>query len=124
MEQDINVNDLIGETLTHIDVDDEDNQIMLTTQSGRQIVIKHYQDCCENVHIVDTEGHWHELIGKPIISTSHDETEMEDAYDHGTRTVITFRVDGATVISRWIGESNGYYSESVSLAEITKPKCE
>lgn len=118
--------DLVGETLTHIDVDGSNDEIMLTTQSGRQIRIYHSQDCCESVTIEDTEGNWHELIGKPILVAEHDEQPLGDPppkySDSWTRTSLTFKVDGATVISRWIGESNGYYSESVNIAELTAGK--
>ena len=57
------ITDLIGETLTHIDVDDDGYQILLTTKSGRQLLIDHQQDCCEHVRINDTEGRWVDIIG-------------------------------------------------------------
>lgn len=118
----IKIEDLVGEVLTHIDTDDSQS-ILLTTQSGRQILIEHQQDCCESVHIVDTKGNWRELIGKPILWATHKEEAPDDDIDYcesATQTKITFKVDDATVISRWIGESNGYYSESVDIEEITK----
>jgi len=123
MEKDIDIKELIGEVLTYIDIDPKNDVILLTTQSGRQIRICHYQDCCESVYIENTDGKWHELFGKPILDASHEECSSgnlpEECYeDSWTRTTLTFKTDKATVINRWIGTSNGYYSESVSLIEI------
>ena len=117
------VHGIVGEVLTHIDLDPERDAIRLTTESGRTFLIHHDQDCCESVHIEDTEGNWRELLGKQVIEVTHEETESgdpppEDA-ESWTRTALAFKVDDATVISRWIGESNGHYSESVTIAEIT-----
>lgn len=118
--------ELVGEVLTHIDVDEEKDEILLTTESGRQIRLHHDQDCCEYVRIEGTDGQWRELIGKPILEAKHEEDDGQHGNiarpnDTRTRTVLTFKVDGATVISRWIGESNGCYSESVDIEEITWP---
>jgi len=113
---------LVGEILTHIDVDADNEEILLTTQSGRRFRVYHNQNCCENVNIVDTEGEWHTLLNKKLVEVKH--TEYDDGvppYDgceSYTKTAILFRVDDATVISRWVGTSNGYYSETVDLAEI------
>lgn len=115
---------LVGEVLTHIDVDPEQGQILLTTASGRKFMIYHSQDCCESVQIVGTDGEWGSLIGKPLKLVEHEEVSQGDPPpeypDSWTRTNLTFRVDGATVISRWLGMLNGYYSESVDLVELTK----
>lgn len=115
---------LVGEVLTHIDTDKNNNEIMLTTQSGKIILIYHDQDCCESVSIEDTKGNWHDLIGKVIVEASKDEIYKGDPPpefpDSWTWTTLKFRVDGATVISRWFGESNGYYSESVDIEDVTK----
>lgn len=117
--------DLIGETLEYVDQDPELNEILLTTKSGRRIMIYHEQNCCERVRIVDTAGNWHDLIGKVIVEV--DELVEDKSYSLGdepddvsaTQTILTFRVDDATIISRWIGESNGYYSETVDIKELT-----
>jgi len=119
----IEVGSLVGEVLTHIDTDEGNTEIMLTTASGRIIRIYHHQDCCERVSIESTEGNWHSLIGKVIIEASEDidpQGEPPPKYPESwTRTALTFKVDDATVISRWIGESNGYYSESVEIEDVT-----
>lgn len=116
------VGDLVGEVLKYVDVDERGNEIILTTESGRRFIIYHDQECCETVKIEDTQGNWHELVGKVITEATHRAVEREDPPpeypDSWTRTTLTFRVDGATVITRWIGESNGYYSEDVDIAEI------
>jgi len=110
---------LEGEILTHIDIDDSQRQIMLTTESGRIFKIFHAQDCCEDVLIKSTEGDWNTLKGKVIESVSLNEKEIpDDFYRTATETEITFVVNDSTVISRWIGTSNGYYSESVDFEEV------
>lgn len=109
---------LVGETLVSIDVSDD--SILLKTESGREILLEHRQDCCESVGILDTNGEWKNLIGRPLLEFSHDEDDWPEASESGTLTTFTFRVNDATVINRWVGESNGYYSESVDLREITR----
>jgi len=109
---------LVGEILTNIDVSDD--TVMLTTKSGRQITLFHSQTCCESVRILSTDGEWRELIGKPLMIVEA-EIDGSNETERGseTETTFTFGVDGATVINRWIGESNGYYSELVRIEEIT-----
>lgn len=115
------IEELVGQKLIYIDIDPEENRIMLTTESGRKILIHHNQDCCEIVRIEDTAGNWAELIGKVIVEATHEshEADSESGYESCTRTALTFKADDATVISRWIGTSNGYYSEEVHLADVT-----
>lgn len=114
---------LVSEVLTHIDTDEKNSETILTTESGKIVKIFHVQDCCETVSIEDTEGDWHKLVGKVIVEASKDEVPQGDPPpeypDSWTRTTLKFRVDGETVISRWIGESNGYYSESVDTEDVT-----
>jgi len=119
----MDIKDLVGETLAFIDADDKGEEVMLTTQSGRRIRIYHMQDCCEYVRVEDTQGNWHDLVGKVITEATKGVNPEGDPTpgcpDSGTRTTLTFRVDDATVISKWIGESNGYYSESVDIEELS-----
>ena len=118
-----NLDDLKGETLTHIDLNEKKDEILLTTESGRQFRVYHEQDCCEHVRIVGVLGRWNELLNRKVEEVGIDEIEFGSDYDYdgtGTETTLTFRVDGKTLINRWIGESNGYYSEKVDFEEIFK----
>ncbi len=110
---------LVGEVLDAVDIDKRKDQILLTTRSGRQFLVYHEQDCCESVRIVGQDGNFEKLIGKPIVEARDNAVDTsEEAADSQTTTTLIFRVDGETVISRWVGDSNGYYSESVDIAEL------
>jgi hypothetical protein len=111
---------LVGEVLDLVDIDREENQILLTTRSGRKFLVYHEQDCCETVAIHWQDGSFDKLIGKPIVEARGIAVDTsEEAIDSSqTTTTLVFRVDDQTVISRWIGDSNGYYSESVDIAEL------
>jgi hypothetical protein len=110
---------LVGEVLDAVDIDREKDQILLTTRSGRQFLIHHEQKCCETVEISGQDGSFDKLIGKPIVEARDNAVDTsEEAADSQTTTTLVFRVDDHTVISRWVGDSNGYYSESVDIAEL------
>jgi hypothetical protein len=116
----VEFSDLVGEVLDAVDIDKEENQILLTTRSGRKFLVYHEQDCCEMVAISDQDGSFDKLIGKPLIEARDIAVDTsEEAIDSSqTTTTLVFRVDDQTVVSRWIGDSNGYYSESVDIAEL------
>jgi hypothetical protein len=110
---------LVGEVLDAVDIDREKDQILLTTRSGRQFLIHHEQKCCETVEISGQDGSFDKLIGKPIVEARDNAVDTsEEAADSQTTTTLVFRVDDHAVISRWVGDSNGYYSESVDIAEL------
>jgi hypothetical protein len=110
---------LVGEVLDSVDIDREENQILLTTRSGRRFVVYHEQECCETVAISGQDGSFDKLVGKPIVEARDIAVDTgDDELDSQTTTTLVFRVDDQTVISRWIGDSNGYYSESVDIAEL------
>jgi hypothetical protein len=116
----VEFSDLVGEVLEAVDIDGGENQILLTTRSGRRFMVYHEQDCCESVRMVGQDGSFDKLIGKPIVEArgSAVDTSEEATDSSQTTTTLVFRVDDQTVISRWIGDSNGYYSESVDIAEL------
>lgn len=80
----------------------------------------HEQDCCESVWIEDIEGDLSDLEDSPILEAevvSNKETDY--SCDSRTWTFFKFGTAKGHVVVRWCGESNGYYSESVTL-KITK----
>ena len=111
---------MIGEVLTNVDIGDRDEGVLFTCQSGKQFRMYHDQDCCESVGIEDQSGDFHKLIGKKLVYVGEtDGKSGENDYGTFTDTEYTFKVDDHTVIVKWHGESNGYYSESVCLVELT-----
>ena len=115
----VEFSDLVGEVLDAVDIDREENQILLTARSGRKFLVYHEQDCCETVAISGQDGSFDKLIGKPLIEARDFAVDTgESESDSQTTTTLVFRVDDQTVISRWVGDSNGYYSESVDIAEL------
>lgn len=115
--------DLKGLTLKAIAV--ADDQISFVAEGGRQFYQEHHQDCCENVHIAEIVGDLTDLIGEPILLA--EEVEHKDETPTGvtppeypesyTWTFYKLSTIKGSVTIRWLGESNGYYSESVSFSE-------
>lgn len=99
------------------------NEINITTLCGRKFRIDHQQDCCESVEVEDVCGHVIDLINAPLM-VAEEATNSEDDFGYKSLddsfTWTFYRL--ATVIGyvtiRWLGTSNGYYSESVNITEI------
>ena len=114
---------LVGETLTSVGgMNDGSELVKFTCASGRTFEMYHDQDCCENVQLEDVAGEVDSLIGYPVLqayeSTSNDDLGRE-FYEEHTWTFYTITTVQGTVVLRWLGESNGYYSESVDFNETT-----
>lgn len=93
---------------------------------GTRYVMMHHQDCCENVQIEDIIGDIDDLIGSPI--TMAEEATNSDAHPEGkepgyspesfTWTFYRLATVKGYVTIRWLGTSNGYYSEGVSFEKM------
>ena len=82
----------------------------------------HEQDCCENVRLVDVIGDVDNILNKEIIFAEEDsgakDPEWHTSYDydcHHTWTKFVLGTKNANVEFWFLGESNGYYSESISI---------
>lgn len=118
---------LVGEVLTEIrGMTAFSEEIYFITESGKSFKMYHYQDCCEYVALNDITGNVSDLIGMPILRASV-ETNTTDTFgvfntrdpDSFTWTFYTLATIKGYVTLRWLGESNGYYSESVSFSDVT-----
>jgi len=84
----------------------------------------HEQDCCENVELDDICEDLSDLIDSEILMAEESESEDFDGKERDyepescTWTFYKFGTIKGYVTLRWYGESNGYYSESVSFQEI------
>ena len=118
------VNVLVGKTLSKIDggVVGED-VITFTTTEGDRYSMFHYQDCCESVSIHDIVGDMQDLVGSEILvaeeTTGESPAGWDDVcHDSHTWTFYKFATRKGYVDIRWLGESNGYYSESVTFCKV------
>lgn len=117
---DSNVIALIGLTLTEARQEGRDRMILAT--ADRSVLFYHSQDCCESVGIEEVDGDLVSLVDSPI-TRADEEIDRPPEGEYGeSSTKTTFRLATAkgNVTVRWLGTSNGYYSESVSFVETTK----
>ena len=108
---------LLGKTLVKFDVAknhyDED-VINVVDSDGIEYALLHLQDCCEDVWIESVVGSVKDLLNTPILVAEEVESDRDDEREQ-THTFYKLDTIKGGVTIRWIGSSNGYYSESVSL---------
>jgi len=91
---------------------------MVFENATERFVFFHAQDCCESVDINDITGDLEDQDGEPlwIAEEVSGATEPDvEHYESYTYTFYKFATRKGYVDVRWLGESNGYYSEGVSL---------
>ena len=117
-----NLSELEGEVIASITGGEKgDDECVITTVSGKAIKIYHEQDCCENVSIEDCESD--NLVGGLVHFAGFVDGETpvydfhRDYYDDNSQTWSFLKIETSkgSVWQRWLGESNGYYSESVDI---------
>lgn len=118
---------LTGKVITKIDgLVKDSEQVIFSCSDGEKYIMFHEQDCCESVTVADVYGNLSSLIGSPITLAECSTKQGEDDDSWGTSTWTFYKL--ATVHGyvdiRWLGESNGYYSEAVSFCAILPPKGE
>ena len=116
--------ELKGKVITSIEIGSNDDDINFTCADGSKYWMYHDQDCCENVSIDDICGDLNDVIGNPILlaeeSTNDDNPKYIGSYGSHTWTFYKLDTIKGGVTIKWYGDSNGYYSESVSFKRMTK----
>lgn len=114
------IEELIGKTLIRVEGAVGDDEIHFTADDGQRYVMDHDQDCCENVQIEDITGDLADLVGSPILFAmeSSSEAHEQQVSESGTWTFYKLATAKGWVDIRWLGESNGYYSESVNFRKL------
>lgn len=114
---------MMGKTITNIIGGKGDDAMVFTSSRGDVWRFYHEQDCCECVLIEDIAGDIEDLIGSPIVLAEEVSSAAEplpDVDDEShTWTFYRFATPKGSVTVRWLGTSNGYYSESVSVEETS-----
>lgn len=111
---------LIGKTMVSV-TNRANEEIVFTADDGKTYKLYHEQVCCESVLVEDVCGELADLVGAPLVEaeevSSYEGPKPDYAESH-TWTFYKFRTAKGSVTIRWLGESNGYYSESVDFCEV------
>lgn len=125
-----NFSDLKDKILSDIEIRNYRSEVIFTTRDGEKYRLYHWQDGCESVHLEDIIGDLSDLIGRPLllaeeISSYQYPEDIKDPnsinyYESFTWTFYKLATERGYVTLRWLGTSNGYYSESVDFEKITE----
>lgn len=108
--------DMIGVPMKSV-VNVDDEELIFTAFDDRRFIFYHRQDCCEHVRIEEIVGDLDDLTWQPIVKAEETINEDDDPSGYGTQTWTFYKfatVKGSVTV-RWLGESNGYYSEAVDF---------
>ncbi len=112
----MNIENMVGKVFTSVT---QDGETMIFANDKERFKFFHYQDCCESVSIEDIVGELSDLESEPLLIAEEvsGKTPEEDLDNYESRswTYYKFATRKGYVDVRWLGESNGYYSESVDL---------
>ena len=119
----VEFSELKGKVVTNVKLNG-DSELIFFTEDGFRYTMCHDQDCCESVYIESIVGDLGDLVGQEILvaeeSTSGENPEgakVSEYQESFTWTFYKLATRKGYVDVRWYGESNGYYSESVSLVK-------
>ncbi len=123
---------LLGKTLVGVTGGVGSDEIVFIVSDSEKYCLYHSQDCCESVTVEDVIGDLEDLVGSPILMAEEvccencvnpNEIEPEKRLEGGCSNSFTWTfyklatVKGYVTI-RWLGQSDGYYSESVDFKQI------
>jgi len=119
------IDELIGKNIVDVYVSESKDELILTDDNQIKYKFFHMQECCESVFIEEIFGDLNDFIGTIVdaeecsSNTLEDQISPPDSYESNTWTFYRFSIAGkGTVVVRWLGTSNGYYSESVHFDVI------
>lgn len=125
--------ELLGKTIVEIKGTEGSEEIIFKTSDGTEFVLYHSQDCCESVRVEDICGDLNDLLNLPIllaeeITHGRDEIpkdlpeDLQERYESFLWTFYKLSTNLGSVTIRWLGVSNGYYSEAVSCRRTMTTK--
>ena len=118
-----NIGDLLGLTMREVSISESKETMTLITTDGREFMFLHDQSCCENVQIDDVNGDLSDLVGLPLCmceEATNNQSPRPESAESFTWTFYKFATPKGYVNIKWLGTSNGCYSEDVSLYETER----
>lgn len=114
--------DIVGKTFKSVTgLVEGSDEIVFTFTDGSEYKMYHEQDCCESVLVSDVCGDIEDLIDATVLEAREDVNDgPTDDWGTSTWTFYNIQTNKGCVQIRWLGESNGYYSESVDFKLINQ----
>jgi hypothetical protein len=118
---------MIGKVLKEITGKEGDSKMVMTSVDGTVFEFFHWFNCCERIEINDICGDLDDLLGSPILvaekvssgggiedlRNSEFGIKVDEDDATYTWTFYKFSTIKGSVTVRWLGLSNGCYSEEV-----------
>lgn len=114
-----NVEELKGETVVEVKGKEGSEELAFVLADGRTFVMFHDQQCCESVIVEDIAGDMGDLIDRPLVQAEEVSGGTQEGrnphrnVDSYTWTFYKLSTERGGVTIRWLGCSNGCYSEQV-----------
>lgn len=129
LDKKVALSELVGKTIKEITgLEKGSEEVRIFTECGQEYLFYHRQRCCEHVELNDFEGEAGDLIGALItgaeVVTNECEGEKPDKYPQSwTWSFYKTETNKGGLWMRWLGGSNGYYSEIVDFVWVNKTDC-
>ena len=111
--------EIIGKTISRIEGLEVESQFVdIYFTDNTKLEFTHWQDCCEHVALNDFEltTSLEKIVGGVINDAREDIGEAGcDGWESFTWTFYNINTSKGCINMRWLGQSNGYYSEGVDL---------
>jgi len=117
---------MVGEIISEITLKTDDNnyeQLIFKTESGKIFKMFHENDCCEIVYLEDViGGRLTDLLGETVVDVDIKTNSIKN--NKNTEIYIEYyfyeiKTNENTITLRWYGDSE-YYSAYVDFEEITE----
>ncbi len=124
----VGIETLVGKTITKVQgLQSGTEEIIFSTRCGKVYKMYHEQDCCEDVHLSDFEGDSEDILDGLVVSAEErsnigdedSEDKPSEYCESFTWTFYDIQTTKGSLWLRWLGESNGFYSETVYFIDIT-----
>lgn len=115
------LSELVGKTIVRLEQVNDWSELRFFCSDGTVYALFHIRECCETVYLEDVNGELSWLLDTPILMADEAEEETGTEEEYGTRyrwTFYRFATRKGYVDLRFLGLSNGYYSEKMDFIRI------
>lgn len=114
---------LVGQTIKQVrGLENGSEKVVFVMSDETTYYMRHHQNCCEYVAVEDVIGDVSDLNDAIVIDAREEDGETPAGHDEPsdsyTWTFYIIQTNKGAVTIRWLGQSNGYYSERVDFETV------